>query len=298
MAWIERQQPEGDEVFLDHVGWFVADLDKATAQLKRLGFAVSDENVHMNRAPDGSQSPSGTVNRLATPGLGYLEFLGARGDTPLARQHAAQLARYEGLHLMAFSSADVPGEAPRLAAEGFRPLDPVDMRRSIETPDGPAEARFSVLRVPPDAMPEGRMQWCGHKTPEHVWKPGETTQPNGVEALTGALWIVDDVDEALERYSRFLRKPALRRRPGLGAIALDRGALLFATPAGANALAASPPTRPFGALVSLKVADLAETCRALQDVAPVARIDGGALVDDGLGARLLLHQGQSPLERL
>ncbi len=298
MAWAERQQPEGGEVFLDHVGWFVADLDKAAAQLKRLGFAVSDENVHMNRAPDGAQAPSGTVNRLVTPGLGYLEFLGARGDTPLARQHAAQLARYEGLHLMAFSSADVPAEAPRLAAEGFNPLEPVDMRRIVDTPAGPAEARFSVLRVPPGAMPEGRVQWCAHHTPEHVWKPGATAQPNGVEALTGALWIVDDVPEALDRYSRFLRKPAKRLSDDLGAIALDRGALLFATPSGTGVFAPPPPTRPFGAIVSLRVADLEGSCRAVGGAASVTRLDDGALVDDGLGARLLLHEGLSPLEGL
>ena len=108
MAWAERQLPEGDEIFLDHIGWFVADLDAASAQLQRLGFQVSVENVHMNMGADGVQRPSGTVNRLSILGLGYLEFLGSRGETPLADQHRAQRARYEGLHLMAFNSADVP----------------------------------------------------------------------------------------------------------------------------------------------------------------------------------------------
>jgi len=298
MGWVERQTPEGDEVFLDHVGWFVADLDAAAATLARLGFAVSAENVHMNRAPDGSAAPSGTVNRLATPGLGYLEFLGSRGDTPLARQHRAQLARYEGLHLLAFASADVPAEAPRLAREGFRPLDPVDMRRKVDTATGSAEGRFSVLRVPPDAMPEGRVQWCGHHTPELVWQPGATAQPNGVTALTAALWVVADVDEALDRYGRFLRKPVEILEPGLGSVALDRGALVFATAEAARRFLPDldAPTAPFGAAVALRVADLAATARFLE-AAGVPYIAAGnrllAPPEAALGAWMILHEGEA-----
>ena len=93
MAWSNRQSPAGDNVFLDHVGWFVRSLDAVKPAFERLGFIVSTENVHMNQAPDGSQAPTGTRNRLATPGLGYLEFLAASGDTPIARQHGAQLAQ-------------------------------------------------------------------------------------------------------------------------------------------------------------------------------------------------------------
>ncbi len=295
MAWVERQQPKGDEVFLDHVGWFVGDLDAAAAELERLGFRVSPENVHMNRQADGSQLPSGTVNRLATPALGYLEFLGARGDTPLARQHAAQLARYEGLHLLAFASADVPAEAPRLAAEGFRPLDPVDMRRDAVTANGVRESRFSVLRVPPDAMPEGRIQWCGHGTPDLVWQPGGTAQPNGVEALTGALWLVDDVDEALDRYSRFVRKPARRIGPDVGVVDLERGVLVFAKDGAAFGLSDAPATRPFGACVALRVADLAAT-QVFFEAAGVAFTDmpAGLLARPTFGGALLFTESAQP----
>lgn len=296
MAWIERQLPTGDAVFLDHVGWFVADLDSAAAQLERLGFVVSGENVHMNRSPDGSMTPSGTVNRLAALGLGYLEFLGARGDTPLARQHGAQLARYEGLHLMAFSSADVPAEAPRLRAEGFRPLDPVDMRRPVATASGQAEGRFSVLRTPPEVMPEARAQWCGHGTPELVWQPGADEHPNGADALTAALWIVADLDEALDRYGRFLRKPALRLGTGLGRIDLDRGALDFATPAGAADVlpGLTAPSPPFGAAVWIRSKDRAATARYLETAGvPFDRREAALVVgpEAALGATLVFHDG-------
>ena len=38
--WIDRQLPDGDEIFLDYAGYFVTDLDAAARQLKRLGLQV------------------------------------------------------------------------------------------------------------------------------------------------------------------------------------------------------------------------------------------------------------------
>lgn len=296
MTWTERQLPEGDAVFLDHVGWFVENLDIAKAQLERLGFQVSVENVHMNMGADGVQRPSGTINRLSILGLGYLEFLGAMGETPLADQHRAQLVRYEGLHLMAFNSADVPAEAPRLAAEGFTPLEPVDMRRPVQLPDGAQDGHFSVLRVPPGVMAEGRVQWCGHRSPELVWHESQTSHPNGISALTGALWVVDDVDEALDRYSRFLRKPAKRLGAGAGCVPLERGMLIFSEPNRAQACAPGldTPTTPFGGAVYLRAGQL-DTARAClnSNKVPYEDIKGGVLVRPahGLGTTIILHEG-------
>ena len=296
MQWTERQLPEGDEVFLDHVGWFVADLDEAKAQLQRLGFQVSVENVHMNMGADEVQRPSGTFNRLSVLALGYLEFLGARGETPLADQHRAQLGRYEGLHLMAFNCADVPAEASRLAAEGFTPLEPVDMRRPVQLPDGDHDGHFSVLRVPPGVMAEGRMQWCGHHSPDLVWHESQTTHPNGISALTGVLWVVDDVDEALDRYSRFLRKPAKRLGAGAGSVRLERGMLLFAESSRAADFAPglAAPTTPFGGAVFLR-ADHLDDARAWlnSNAIPFEDVAGSVLIRPahGLGTMLLIHEG-------
>ena len=60
-GWVDRQMPAGDEVFLDHVGYFVADLDDAGQRLGRLGFQVSAVNVQTN-----------DVDRRAAP-VGYVE---------------------------------------------------------------------------------------------------------------------------------------------------------------------------------------------------------------------------------
>jgi hypothetical protein len=299
LALFQAQHPTGSDVYLDHVGWFVADLNEAAVAMQRLGFVVSPENIHTNQGPDGGKQPSGTMNRLVTPGQGYLEFLAARGDTPLSMQHAKQLARYQGLHLLAFSSSDVPAEAPRLAEEGFRPLEPVDMRRDVEIEEGVAEGRFSVLRVPPDAMPEGRMQWCGHLTPELVGRESLTIHPNSAVALTGTVWVVEDLVEVLDRYHRFVRMPAMALADGIGVVELDRGSLIFATADAARNLLPdiAIPTLPFGACVMVRVENLGAAAWELTaNGVQFEEEDNRILVppSEALGAWLILHTGDQP----
>ena len=86
MTFMARQLPERDEVFVDHVGYFVQDLAAAGAQLERLGFRVSAVNVQTNADASGALKPSGTSNRLAKLRFGFLELLAATHDTPLAEQ--------------------------------------------------------------------------------------------------------------------------------------------------------------------------------------------------------------------
>ncbi|MGY8958583.1 MAG: hypothetical protein ACKVKG_03460, partial [Alphaproteobacteria bacterium] len=61
---VDRQVPEGDEIFLDHTAHFVGGLDVAMAALQRLGFSPSGVNLQNNVGVDGVSRPSGTSNRL------------------------------------------------------------------------------------------------------------------------------------------------------------------------------------------------------------------------------------------
>ena len=56
MAWIDRQVPEGDEIFYDHIGYFVPNLETAGAQLEKLGFQVSAINIQYNENEAGELS--------------------------------------------------------------------------------------------------------------------------------------------------------------------------------------------------------------------------------------------------
>jgi len=223
-----RQTPDRGEVFLDHLAHFVPDMTAAEAAMAAMGFTLTPFTVQRNQSGDGLV-PSGTANRCAMLDSGYLEVLTRYSDTALARQLDAALDRYTGVHLLAMTVADADAAVARLAAEGFAPDPPVRLTRAVETPDGDTDlARFSVVRVPPGTMPEGRIQILTHHTPAIVWQDRWTAQANGIRSLEAALVVVADPDAAAARYGRFLGRTPMRLAPGRWLLALERGALVLA----------------------------------------------------------------------
>ena len=293
LSWAERQLPLRGEVFLDHAGYFVGDLAAAGAQLERLGFRVSLANVQTNADAKGELKPSGTSNRLARLKFGFLEILAATHETPLADQFRKQIARYSGLHLIAFSADDVAAERKRLTAAGFAMQDVVEIRRRDRTLPGAPEIHFSVLRPQPGVMAEGRLQWVRPRTPDTVWRPDTITTANGAEGLTDIFICVDDPAAVAARYGRYLgRAPAISG--GLQVIRLDRGGLVFADAREAAKILPDfrPPTLPFMAGQALR-ADLALAREVLAQngVTPVFSSSELLCVGpaDALGGYLLFH---------
>jgi hypothetical protein len=292
MRFAERQLPERDEVFIDHVGYFVADLDAAGAQLERLGFRVSLANVQTNADASGALKPSGTSNRLAKLKFGFLEMLAATHDTPLADQFRQQIARYSGLHLIAFSAANIAATRRRLISAGFAMQDVVELKRRDRTLPGAPEIHFSVLRPQPGVMAEGRLQWVRPHTVDSVWRP-ETISDNGAEGLTDILLCVDDPAAVAARYGRYVgRAPVVCG--GMHGIALDRGGLVFAdADRAANMLPDfRAPSLPFMAGQALR-ADLARIRAVLKQngVPPVFESNNLICLGprDALGGYMLFH---------
>lgn len=258
------QTPSGGGVFLDHVGWFVPDMDTMADTMKKLGFIltpfVAQHNVDSKGGP---LIPAGTGNRCAMLQRGYLEFLAVvpGTDTHLSQQLNAALDRYHGLHLVAFTIDDSEVAHAQLQNGGFRPLEPVHLRRPLTLGDGSeAEVAFTVLRVPPETMPEGRVQMLRQETPDLVWQDHIIARDNGIVALGGVILCVDDVDEVSGRFSRFTGK-VIDGQGDYRSMTLDRGRLGFAARA---ALArhlpdVEAPTTPFMAAVCLQSGDLDKT---------------------------------------
>jgi catechol 2,3-dioxygenase-like lactoylglutathione lyase family enzyme len=167
---------------IDHIGLFVPDMARAARVMERLGFTLTPLTAQRHELASGELAATGTANRLAILQQGYIELLTAAGDTPLADQMRRALRRYAGAHLIAFTSADGGATHARLAEEGFAPLPLVRLERGAVTPEGERLARFSVVRVPPERMPEGRMQFCQHHTPELVWQRRHWITPTGRRA--------------------------------------------------------------------------------------------------------------------
>lgn len=219
---IDRQLPVGDEIFLDHVGHFVRAPEAASRALARAGFAPTPISIQVNRDPSGGTRPTGTGNITVMFERGYAEVLFKTSDTPLASEFDAMLEQHAGLHLAAFAVADAEAAHRRLAASGFPVRDLVSMSRPVDTEAGAGTAAFTVARVEPGIMPEGRIQMLTHHTEQAVWQKRWLDHPNSAIGLIDVVIAVAHLEEAVQRFARFTGRTA-RRTPGGAVLHLDRG---------------------------------------------------------------------------
>jgi hypothetical protein len=262
---IDHRLPVGDEIFLDHVGHFVADPDSAARALVQAGFAPTPPSVQVNPDPGGGPpTKTGTGNVTAMFDRGYIEFLFKTADTPLAQEFEAAMARYRGLHLAAFAVADAAATHARLAKAGFGLQPVVDMRRPVGTVDGEDIAAFSIVRLAPGEMPEGRIQALTHRTEHAVWQERWLSHRNGATGLLDVVIVEADVAEAAERFQRFLGRRAEFDRFGQS-VTLDRGRVQLVSPTMLNQLlpGLEIPALPFICSYGLAVRSLGEVVACL-----------------------------------
>jgi hypothetical protein len=277
----DRQLPLADEVFLDHVGHFVRDPEAASRALARAGFSPTPVSVQTNPDPaGGTPRLTGTGNVTAMFSRGYIEALFKTADTPLGRELDAGFARYPGVHLAAFAVTDASAAHRRLAGEGFRMQPLVEMQRPVDTGGAPGTAAFTLARVEPGEMPEGRIQILTHRTEQMVWQPRWLSHPNGALGLTSVAIAVADAADAARRFARFTGRPATPATFGQ-TIELDRGRIGLVGPNSfARILPEVPvPSLPFIGAYGIKVRSLS----AIDDLLKHAGIRT-RWTDDGLFA--------------
>ncbi|HEY7666482.1 MAG TPA: VOC family protein [Xanthobacteraceae bacterium] len=275
----DRQLPLGEEIFLDHVGHFVREPDAASRAFERAGFAPTPVSIHSNAAPDGSRRLTGTGNVTAMLARGYIEALFKTADTPLARELETALQRHGGVHLAAFAVADAAAAHRRLAAAGFRMQPLVDMQRPVDTGAAAGTAAFTLARLEPGQMPEGRIQILTHRSEAVVWQPRWLAHPNGALALTGLVIAVADPQEAAARFARFTGRQATRSESGQ-TIELDRGRVeLMSAEAFTRLFPEVPvPSLPFAGAYGIRVASLAKLAEFLRRAGLPARRGEAGLV--------------------
>jgi hypothetical protein len=270
----ERQLPLSAETFLDHIGHFIPDADAASQALTRAGFAPAPKSVQM---ADGQLTGTGNVTAMME--RGYIEVLFKTADTPLGREFDAGMARYAGLHLIAFAVADAKAASARLASNGFRVRPIVELRRPVTTATGEATAAFTVARIDEGQMREGRIQYLTHHTEDAVWQKRWLAHPNGAKALLDVIVAVADVDEAAARYVRFLAHEAVPTNIGRG-IFLERGGVQLMNAASLARLlprVAAPPL-PFIAGYAIRVESLDAAERTLRSGGVAAERSGRMLI--------------------
>lgn len=282
MGAAAQQIPPPGNLFVDHVSHFVPDLGGAARALEALGFAVTP--VSAQQTQDG---PAGTSNVCVMLEHGYLEFLAPTADTPNAQRLRATMQRYPGVHLCCFGTPDAEGEQRRLEAHGFAPQPLVRLSRKLATGDS---ARFSVVRPAPEAMPEGRIQFVQHHTPEAIWRPQYLGHTNNVVKLACVFVVAGDSAAAAARWAEFA---ALLPRPagGYAHLATARGHVLVGTRAQWSTLLGDAPPAPALAGYALECRDpaiLVSRCERLGLAARRLRKDlYAALLPAALGGAIV-----------
>jgi catechol 2,3-dioxygenase-like lactoylglutathione lyase family enzyme len=291
------QLPAPGQIFLDHVGWMVPDMERAAEAFERLGFPLTPYSVHEDRDPaTGAMTPVGTANRLAMLRCGYLELLTLSGgvDSPITRHMKAAMTRFVGVHLLAFAVDDAAQTATQIEARNFTLQPTVHLRRRVEAEDGvEVELAFTVARAGFEHFPEARVQILKHHTPEHLWQKRYLPRENGITGLLEAFIVTTNPREAAARFARFLGKPIDGLASPL-AVRLDRGALRFVDTRGAAehfGRVSRPPVPCVGA-ITLTSSDLERTRNFLlsQGLRPGALDPNHLLVDESeaMGVHLII----------
>lgn len=245
---------------LDHAAVMVNDLNGSSKAYERLGFCLTPLSQHSGAlTPGGEVVQWGCANRCIMLQQGYLELMGVIDDTLYDNKVPEFLARYEGIHILAFGCSDGANAAKRLAKSGFGANGVHRLARSLDTPDGERQAAFNLVRLPPEEMPEGRVLAIEHLTREFLWQERYMTHPNGAIALEELIVCVDDPATVTQRYERYFGIPA----SGDGdrwRITLREGSFILLTP---NSLCAEygieSPTTPYAAALTIRTHDLQHT---------------------------------------
>lgn len=252
-------------ISLDHVG-LCTDAPRALwDRYERLGFTLTP--VARQSGPRGPGAPPerlATGNRCAMLRQGYVELLGIIDPALFDNGLSRFIARYRGLHILAFGIEDAEAELPRLRRAGFDIPGVAPLQRPVDdsAPEGPL-ARFSRLPMP-DA-PEGRLQLIQHHTPELIWQERWMDHANRAVALEAAILVVEDPAESGARLSR-LTGGVLEPDPAGGfALPFREGRLRILPPDALESVlpGVSAPTLPFIAGCVLRTDDGNAAARAL-----------------------------------
>lgn len=223
-----RQIAGPDEVFVDHIAHWVADMPGAAQAMERLGFVMTPYTEHTNSvAPGEPILPAGSANHCIMMREGYLEILTPTADTAISQELRAGIGRYTGVHLIAFNCDDAEAQRDRLIAEGFDQRPVVALRRETDTEDGSqGTLEFTVIRPVPGVMAEGRIQFLSHHTPDLLWQERWMNHPNTAQRLRDVFLCVEDPEEARVRFERYLGRPATAIEGGF-TIPCDRGGIVL-----------------------------------------------------------------------
>ena len=257
---------------IDHVLIATRDLDRASAQFRRLGFALT---------PRGYHTTLGSSNHCAMfANRDYLELLGLGPERGRRPYYEDFLARREGIGGIALRTSDARGNFAALRAAGLAADEPLAFGRPVDLPGSAGEARFVTTTVDTKLTPGARVFFCQHETPELVWLPGFMGHPNGVQGLGGVTIVAEGPDLA-ETYARILGSRP-RRENGVTVFEIGEHRIEFIAPHAARERYAGDPIlaaeAPYVAALRLAVSDRETPIRLLSEASVPFGVARGAVI--------------------
>ncbi|MDN3563850.1 VOC family protein [Paeniroseomonas aquatica] len=247
------------ECLIDHIVIDVRDrIAEGAAAFRRLGFQLT---------PMGKHS-LGSANHLAVLGRDYLELLGT--DVPGGALRPDLAPFPAGLNGLVFLGQDSEALSAEQQSRGVPVQPALSFFRPADLPDGSrADAKFKVVRLDRAAAFDGRVYWCEHLTPEHVWRPEWQVHANGATGVARILLSVRDPERQAALFRRMFGAAAVTEGADGRAILRAGAAVVEAAPHAAVAAelgAAAPDPAGRGdhmAVLGLRVASPAATAAAL-----------------------------------
>ncbi|WP_262300314.1 VOC family protein, partial [Microvirga sesbaniae] len=205
---------------LDHVVINVLDqLDSAADLYRRLGFQLTERGHHT----------LGSSNHLAIFGENYLELL---GHEPGRQTERADLWKHpSGLTGLVFKTTESLALHSTLADKGVSVENPAEFSRPVALPGGTRDAAFRVVRLGSQLIPNGRVFFCHHFTPELVWRDEWRQHPNGVVDIIEFTIVADDPSETADLYRAIFGSEAVTEVSGGHALQAGKATVHFLSPA-------------------------------------------------------------------
>lgn len=252
---------------LDHVAVVSFHPERLFASYEAMGFTLSPVTRHSGSVePGGPTELLGTGNRCAMfADGGYLELLAVFDRTLHCRGFPERLERYEGLHIIAFECADADHAAAVLRGRGTAVQGIGKLERTVDTPNGPRPARFSLVRIDPALTPECHFNILQHRTPENLWQAALVEHANGARQLLSVSLCVEDPAAASARFQGLL-DAQVERIGNVHRLSLRRGHVDFLRPENLSeaSFQAKPPSLPFVSSFSVLTPDLSRVTSALE----------------------------------
>jgi hypothetical protein len=209
---------------LDHVVVNVADkLDDAAALYERLGFQLTERGHHT----------LGSSNNLAIFGDTYLELI---GFMPGREQKRADLWSHPlGLTGLVFRSPDPDLVFETVKGAGIGVEPPMHFARPVDLPDGARDAKFAVVRLAADEVPNGRVFFCHHYTRDLVWRPEWQNHANGVSDVAEFVIVAREPEKTVSTFTRMFEGTTTEQVAGGVSFAAGAARVTILTPDAATA---------------------------------------------------------------